>query len=250
MKNVKIIILMLLLSLSFAQAKGCWDLREKSNLEFDELNDVITFSIKDAMNCKAVANAKVKFGSVSLTTDSQGFFRVPLDVLEDDQKIIMTIQKADYIKLTKKLVVEVGSIRGNKVLLSPRLAPQSVRFVLSWSNKPKDMDIHLSSDDFHISHRDTRSITGKAKLDRDAMSGFGPETITLTEVNEHKTYALYVDRYSKSGQIDSTVEVQVYIDNRLAKLIKLPKTSERAVKVMTLRDGQATYMNTPVKKVP
>ncbi len=239
-----------LLSMGFVFADGCWDLKDTSKLEFDELNEMITFSVKDAMDCKAIAGAEVNFGGVPLKSNQKGEFSVPLNVLKDGQKIKMLVKKANYITLLKKLEVEVGTIRGNKILLSPKLPPQSARFVLSWSDKPQDLDIHLVNDDFHISYRNTRSITGKAKLDRDAMRGFGPETITLNKIDEHSSYALYVDRYSKSGEIDGSVTVEVYIDNKLDKIVKLPKTSDRSVKVMTLSHGEASYPNTPVSRVP
>ena len=248
--SIKKIVTAVLLTSSVSFAAGCWDLKEKSNLEFDELNEVITFSVKDAVSCKIVKGAKVNFGGVALTTNKKGQFSVPLSVLNDGQKIKMLVKATDYIPLLKKLEVEVGTIRGNKILLSPKLAPSSVRFVLSWTDKPKDMDIHLVNDDFHISFRNTKSIAGRAKLDRDAMRGFGPETITLEEVNENSTYSLYVDRYSSRGKIDGNVEVQVYIDNRLNKVVKLPKTSSRSVKVMTLSHGEVKYMNTPLDAIP
>ena len=248
--NVRGFFIGLVLLSGVVQAAGCWDIKDTSNLEFDELNDLITFSVKDAMTCEVVSGAKINFGGVALSTDAKGQFSVPLGILKDGQKIKMLVKKANYITLLKKLEVEVGTIRGNKILLSPKLAPKSVRFVLSWSDKPRDMDIHLVNDDYHISHRNTRSIAGKAKLDRDAMHGFGPETITLDEVKSGSSYTLYVDRFSKNGEIDSSAEVQVYIDNRLDRVIKLPRTSSRSVKVMTLKDGDTKYHNIPIDRIP
>lgn len=245
----KLFIAVLLISkVSFAS--GCWDLKESSTLEFDELNDVITFSIKDAVKCKIIKNAHVNFGGVSLMSNKKGHFSVPLSVLQEGQKINLLIKADGYISLLKRLEVEAGSIRGKKILLSPKLDPQSVRFVLSWGDKPKDMDIHLLSEDFHISYRNSKSISGRAKLDRDARRGFGPETITLKKVDKQSSYSLYVDRFSSRGSIDSNVEVQVYIDNRLNKVIKLPRTSKRSVKVMTLLNGKIDYMNIPVESIP
>lgn len=247
---MKKIFLALCMSCGLLMADGCWSLLETSNSEMDELEGTIAFSIKDALSCENVAGATVDFGGVALKADAKGEFQVPLSVLADGQKITMVIKATDYITLAKKLEVEVGTIRGNKILLSPDLPPSSVRFVLSWADKPQDMDIHLLSDSFHISYRDTRSISGKAKLDRDAMRGFGPETITLDEIDAHKSYTVYADRYSKSGEINQNVELQVYIDNRLDKVIKLPNTKQRAVKIVTLKDGKVTYHNQAISSVP
>lgn len=246
---MKKIILGLLATASFLLADGCWTTVQKSNGGFDELNDNITFSIKNAVNCKPVKDATINFGSVTLRTNYKGEFSVPLDVLEDGQKIDLQIAKKGYIPFKKRLEVTVGTIFGTKILVSPKLAPTSVRFVLSWDAKPTDLDIHLVTDDFHVSYRHKRNIAQKAKLDRDAMNGYGAETITLLEVKEDIAYKVFVKRFSHAGKIDGKAEIQVYVDNKLAKIVKLVSTSKKAVEVLKLFGGEITYINKGVDAV-
>jgi hypothetical protein len=247
---MKKIVIGMILTSALAFADGCWDLKDKSSLEFDELNDKITFSIKNAIDCKPVAYAKVNFGGVQLKANKKGKFSVPLDVMNEGQKIKMLIKADKYISLYKKIKVEAGTVRGNKILLSPILPVESVRFVLSWGKEPRDMDNHLVSDEFHISYRNTKSIRNRVKLDRDAKRGYGPETITLEKVDAEQHYTLYAYRFSKTGKISRDVEVSVYINNRLDKTVKLPNTDKRVVKVLEFYDDKVHYKSVAIDKLP
>ncbi len=248
--KIKMLVTGLMMAGSLSYAQGCWDVKESSELEFDELSEKITFSIKDAVDCKPIDNAYVNFNGVKLATDGKGEFSVPLGVLQDGQQLKVLIKKEGYISLIKKLQVEVGTIRGNKILMSKKTDPKSVRFVLSWSDKPRDMDLHLVADEYHISYQNKHYVTGKVKLDRDAMHGFGPETITLQGIDKEQSYTVYANRYSRSGEIDGSVELQVYVDNRLFKTVKLPKTDKKAVKVMRIEPSGVFYDNQPVDALP
>lgn len=247
---MKKLLFTVLLSLSSAMADGCWDLKEESELSFDELSEKITFSVKNAVTCEPVQFADVNFGGVTLQTDGMGTFSIALDSLNEDQAVKASIKAKKYITLYKKFRVEAGSIRGNKILLSPDLPVASIRFVLTWADKPRDMDLHLISEDFHVSYQDTKNVRNKARLNRDAKRGFGPETITLEKVNPNKTYTLYVNRYSRKGKINSKAEVAVYMDNRLKRVIKLPHTSLKAVKILTFKNDKAHYINEAINEVP
>lgn len=246
---MKKILLFMILSLSLSYAQGCWDAKENRSMEFEELNDVIVFSIKNAVDCTPIPHAYVNFGGVKLSTDKQGKFTVPKGVLNNDRTIKMLIKHKGYISLVQKVRVEAGSIWKNKLLMSPKLPLGSARFVLSWSDKPKDMDLHLTSDDFHISFRKTKSIRNIAALDRDAKRGYGPETITLDKIKEDKTYALYVHQYSSDGSINGDIQVEVYLDNKLEKTISLVKTNKRFVKVLELTTDGVKYTNTPKNSI-
>jgi hypothetical protein len=91
--------------------------------------------------------------------------------------------------------------------LSPPLADKQYRFVLSWGASPPDLDAHVigpspSGGDFHISYRTMIAFAGRHFLDRDATSGYGPETITLNRLDPGTyVYAVhdYTDLASTSG---------------------------------------------------
>jgi hypothetical protein len=81
-----------------------------------------------------------------------------------------------------KVTAPAGSISPLRIVLSPDLAPGEVRLVLTWAERPRDIDGHLygplvGGARYHISFKD-RTATG-ATLDVDAKEGLGPETITI-----------------------------------------------------------------------
>ncbi len=63
----------------------------------------------------------------------------------------------------------------------------SIRIILDWDKSPNDLDAHLVKDgDYHISYRNKRvADDGAAQLDRDDMNGYGPETITINNVESN-----------------------------------------------------------------
>jgi hypothetical protein len=193
---------------------------ENVDIGVSEVEDNIMLSFKDATNCKVVSEAFVMFGNIKLKTDENGIITIPISIIEEieDGKIDLEISKKGYITLKTKLDVMAGAIWQNKFLLSPKLDPNNLRFVLSWSNEPKDLDLHLQTKDYHISFRNKKSIDGVAFLDKDAMNGFGAETITLKKIDENIEYDLFVHRYSKDENIDEKAQVAVYVDNKLDKV--------------------------------
>ena len=72
--------------------------------------------------------------------------------------------------------------------LSPILAPEELRIVVTWGATPDDLDSHLTgpipdqTTRFHVYFADQGNLTLSpfAALDRDDITSFGPETITIT----------------------------------------------------------------------
>lgn len=93
--------------------------------------------------------------------------------------------------------------------LTEFLGKAQYRFVLSWGSTPKDLDSHLMGPDpgtggtFHISYRRMKAWGNRHFLDIDAMSGFGPETITLKNLDPG-IYEYSVHDYTNSFRNPST----------------------------------------------
>ena len=227
---------------------GCWDSKASSNIEMDELDDTLTLSFKSAVDCSNIDNANVTIiingKSVHTKTDDEGLLKIPAFVLKgiNDGHLTLKVRKAHYIPYKINLDILLGTIWKKKFLLSPKLTPDSMRFVLSWDKDPRDLDIHLIADNYHISYRNKRSIDGVAKLDQDATHGYGAETITLDRVDPNTTYKLYVHKYSGMGGIDNKAKVAVYVDNQLDRIISLTN-SNKAVEVLEMHNGNLQYIN-------
>jgi hypothetical protein len=223
-------ILCLFTSLTFAQ--GCWTAKEKSEIEgFSELDGKLILSLKDAVNCQPVVNASVVIEGKTYQSDHTG--NVELTDIGFDfmsENMAMVISQKKYATFKGNLRFEAGTVIKRRFLLSKKMDIGNWRFVLSWSKKPKDLDLHLKSDDFHVSYRNKKG-SNVAKLDRDALNGHGPETITLTKTKIEKKYQLYVNNFSARDFFNSYASVDVYQGSSLMHSLRLPNTSKRNVLV-------------------
>ncbi|MEK7249281.1 MAG: PKD domain-containing protein, partial [Bacteroidota bacterium] len=113
--------------------------------------------------------------------------------------------------------------------MSPVLAAGSMRIVLNWGAEPRDLDSYLRTP--LIGGRQYRIYYGSRgratdvpydTLDRDVVSGFGPETITMYRFFDG-TYQYYVHKFSGVGAItQSNAVVQVYSDTGIVRTIRIP----------------------------
>ena len=226
---------------------ACWTAKERSEIDgFAELDDILILSFKDAIDCKPVSNAQVMIGDTQYEADARGYLKLPMEPFSSrmDAKAAIKISKQGYITLATDLIVEAGTVLNRKMVLSPALPPGKVRFVLSWNSEPEDLDLHLKGPGFHISYRNMKNAPNKANLDQDEREGYGPETITLDRIT-NASYGLWVDNFSDDESFQGSEQVFVYSGDRLIKKIQLPRTSQRAVKILEIRQGNFEFINLP-----
>ncbi|MEL7145479.1 MAG: carboxypeptidase regulatory-like domain-containing protein, partial [Bacteroidota bacterium] len=82
------------------------------------------------------------------------------------------------------------------------------RIVLTWGQTPSDLDSHLTGDTetggrFHLYFSNQRPSGSNAVLDVDDVTSFGPETVTISELNSG-TYRYSVHDYSNRSSSAST----------------------------------------------
>lgn len=134
-------------------------------------------------------------------------------------------------------VISLGGLNtdGQNGTVTPELPGDEYRIVLTWGVNPRDLDAHLTGPNpnggrFHVfwSNR-TFSHNGQvyARLDRDVMNSFGPETTTIY----HQTSGLY--RYSvhdytnrnsttSSALSQSNAQVRLYKGSNLINTFSVP----------------------------
>ncbi|MCD4773340.1 MAG: hypothetical protein K8R41_08175, partial [Bacteroidales bacterium] len=226
-KASKLLLLLLFVSIqtTYAQIE---EMREKMQDQMTEMEEgKLTLRFINAVDGDAVVDATIKIDELGeFTTDRQGrvLFEVPKDGIYS-----MGFEKPGFIPVDLKFEIMEGMIFYNRFSVSPKLDMGTIRIVLDWDGKPKDLDAHLVKEGkYHISYRDKKSSAdGKAILDRDDLDGYGPETITVTDVDDDAEYKFYVkdftnrDRNNSKRLSKSKARVKIYGEGELLHEFKI-----------------------------
>jgi hypothetical protein len=244
METLKQYIFLVLLIPSLAQA--CWPVHEKMEIEgFSELDNKLILSFKDAVDCTPITNATVFFDGQSHNTDFRGYVELPFDpfmVMMDERKPL-TVKQSGYVTLNTELIIAAGTVLNRRIVLTKKLPPRDMRFVLQWGEQPRDLDLHLKGPGFHISYRNMRSSPNRAHLDHDELKGYGPETITIFGVKEDSNYQLFVDNFSNEKSFTGFENVKVYAGDELLHDISLTSSRKQANHVLDIIDGTVNVKN-------
>jgi hypothetical protein len=235
---------------AFAVEAGCWQAKEKAIWANDEMEGVLTLSFRNAINCEPVARARVRLGDQEVETDRLGLIRFPAPTGMDDVAVPMEISAEGYQKTKGYLAFAFNAPLQSRYLVSPKLTVDRARFILSWADQPRDLDLHLVGPGFHVSYHNMRDVPNEARLDRDAMDGHGPETITANRIRPDARYELWVHRYSASGSLGRSAQIQIVLSDGTAQAVLLPATEARWVKIAELDQGELKIIAMPSASGP
>ncbi|WP_435891068.1 tetratricopeptide repeat protein [Pectobacterium polaris] len=184
--------------------------------------EVLSATIKD----KKIDDATVilqKNGAQSVTARSDAAGRAALNAPFDvDQDSLLIIKKAGYSDLVVKCPCD-----GMTYAVSPVMKSlDGMRIVLTWGEKPADLDSHLIYPGNHIyfSHQKGRD----ANLDVDDTDSFGPETITIDKKRLGESYIYAVHDYSNGDKANSlalsasSAKVFVYVGSSQVRSYSVP----------------------------
>ncbi|MEQ9912577.1 YfaP family protein [Pectobacterium polaris] len=184
--------------------------------------EVLSATIKD----KKIDDATVilqKNGAQSVTARSDAAGRAALNAPFDvDQDSLLIIKKAGYSDLVVKCPCD-----GMTYAVSPVMKSlDGMRIVLTWGEKPADLDSHLIYPGNHIyfSHKKGRD----ANLDVDDTDSFGPETITIDKKRLGESYIYAVHDYSNGDKANSlalsasSAKVFVYVGSSQVRSYSVP----------------------------
>lgn len=173
---------------------------------------IVTGTVYDASTDDPVAGVVVTASGTTnqTTTDANGGFS--LEVSEGE--VTLHFAKTGYTFYDITIAVEADSTTAvdEDVVGYEPLQIGQYRFVLTWGESPSDLDSHLFvpviNDEIYYSDQDASD--GSANLDWDDVTGYGPETTTIT--TQHSgTYYYSIYNYSQSGSFSTSgAVIRVY----------------------------------------
>jgi hypothetical protein len=216
----------------------------------DETGD-LTLRFFNALTGDPIPDASVTIeGETKFTTDAEGKIRFPAP--DEDGFLMVRFECPKYITSDFKAEVIAGTFFFNRISISPELDLKDVRIVLDWDQEPVDLDAHFMKDNgYHLSYHYTKVLEdGKGELDRDDMDGYGPETITIHDIDDLGTYDYFVHDYtnranaSSSALSDSKATIKVYAEGRLLYVFQIPQGAQgNKWSVFRISEGQFIETN-------
>ena len=185
-----------------------------------EMEGSLSLWFTDAETGRPIEGASVVIGkNDSIETDFDGLAILP--VIKDG-RYGFTFQKEGYITTKDTFEVIIGSIFLNKYSIPKKLDIDHIKIIVDWGVTPPDLDAHLvKENEYHISYRNMITSSDRtAWLDIDALNGYGPETITVTQVDQNAVYRYFIHNYTNRDAVNdsrlsqSRATVRVYINNR------------------------------------
>lgn len=215
-----------------------------------EMNGALSLWITDCDTGEGIEGALVAIENVGSTkSDSDGVAAFP--VLEDGTYNFI-VQHDKYVLTKDSFEVFGGSIFFNKYSIPKKVEYQCIKIILNWGKNPKDLDIHLiKENEYHISFRNKkRSDDGTVWLDRDDMNGLGPETITITKLDNSAVYQCFVFNWSKQHEPNglslsgSGAKIRIYADNKFVGSYMVPEQKRGITwQVFNIQEGKFVNKN-------
>jgi hypothetical protein len=227
-----------------------------------ENNGTATITLKDAINGNVVTNGYVKVREgqnnktgevVQEVVNSDGNQNVHISLYPNTYTV--EIGANGYSKAYNTVTI-LGDVNGAyEFSITPVLSADQVRAVLTWGETPSDLDSHLvkktdGSQDYHIFYNNQRPSNADANLDTDDTSSYGPETVTINNVNHASVYTYYVYNYSGgAGSVlpNSGAKLEVYFGDQ-SRTFYVPNEEGQYWKVFEIVNGEIVPCTTDCVK--
>ena len=209
--------------------------------------DAITGSGIENVSVKIYQGLDNQLGTILYenTTDSNGIYsfnNIPTG------SYTVVCQKDGYIKTVNNAQL-ISETNNDTITQDFTLAPYSenIRIVLTWGETPDDLDSHLAkmnseTREWHVFYDDENPTGAESSLDVDDVDSYGPETITLTTIDNNATYKYYVHDYENLDSIDSDAlsnsgaKITMYIEEN-EYVFNVPNYSGTIWKVFEIVNG-------------
>ena len=208
--------------------------------------------VVDAVTGKGLAGVSCVFsgnGRQTVSTDRNGFFTAELDPGSWD----LLLTKDGYMEVRDSFTLGAGEINSdNLYIMSGNLERGQIRIVLTWGDSPRDLDSHLegttdSGRSLHVYYhqRSAAHSNGEeiADLDVDDTTGYGPETITINDLQG--VYDYYVVDFRSEGTMGQLGEakVTVYMPDGSSQVVEVNSDCINTWAVLHIDHGNVSVIN-------
>ncbi len=178
---------------------------------------------------------------LSIYTDNEGYCHAALE----PGMYTVEAKRGGYMQEYRNVFFGPDDEEEVPILLTPKLRKDEMRIVLTWGDRPADEDSHLFTPGQGHACYYEKDIPG-ANLDVDDTNGYGPETVTITDL-EQGVYKYYVADYThcSSNEVrsrelsESDATVRVYTYRGLEKTFHVPKNQKGVIwEVFSIRNGE------------
>lgn len=208
--------------------------------------------IKDASTGVGVKDADLIFrkgsdihsgGSVAeFSTDANGNYFAKID----EGNYCVEVRKTGYIAQFENVVVQRNvNSTGQDIVISTKMNGE-IRIVLTWNAEPQDLDSYLEGTTDAGTTVDINYMSKtctEADLDVDDIDGYGPETVTIHDING--VYDFYVHDYRETGQMAAGgASVTIYLPDNTSQTVMIGTISDpNRWDVCTIDHGKVTITN-------
>ncbi len=231
-------------------------------------SNVVSGSAIDAVTGQTLANATLKIrsgwntysGDVlrTVTTDANGSYSVELERGYYTIEFTMADYNSAFVNIASSNAVGVENATLNPII---EVVDTQCRIVLTWGETPRDLDSHLVGASeveydgyFHVYYGDKIAYDAasniEASLDVDDTSSYGPETVTVLNVDTQNTYYYSVYDFTNGGEEESLemsqsgANVKVYMGSTLVKEYNVPYNTPGYVwNVFKIENGRVIDIN-------
>ncbi len=153
----------------------------------------------------------------NLITDNLGRAYIPEQIANGYYH--MVISKNGFMTTKSYLMLSLDRevVSSKQIAIPEEKDEPGIKIVLEWGSFPEDLDAHILSSKEHAYFGSEESDS--LNLDVESRRGFGPEAVSILNVDEKETYRFFVYDYSNESNPESMelsysyAHVTVYINN-------------------------------------
>ena len=190
-----------------------------------------TIMIVDCDSGNPIFEANVNIDNAwNIKSDKDGKILLPKEIQDGEHKLIVK-KENDYIQTEQNFTITKGEINSiYQISIPKKVNFDRIKIVLDWAKKPYDLDAHILDETHHAFY--TTMKHGNLELDRDDVSSYGPETVTIKHPDPKSVYKYYVFDYTDAENLYSTnlsyseAQVKVYFDNEFKSSFQIKPNQE------------------------